>query len=302
MAWIILIIVIIIAIFVGIVPGAVFAYSNYKPSIENFEKSCEKEKNLYRISGKSIDNPRIQQVSIKSPSGNEFAAFFIPADNNNKAIIFVHDSPLTAYGNSKYIDMFSKRGYNILIYNYCLQWQQKRNCCTYGFKERYDIKSCCDWLMNKCGKDCKIGIHGEYIGAVIAILSASADRRIRFCIADSPFSDLESHMRYTLKYNYSLATFPIFSISSLFYRLFSGIHYKDISPANEVRGLIAPTLFIHGMSDTEVPYSDSVELSEKKGGLKELYLVPSAGHLLSYSVNPEEYEKILDSFLSKAGV
>lgn len=123
MVWIILLIfTILIAV---ILPGTVIAYANFKPRIGNFEKACEKEKSLYRISDKNINNIRSQEVYIQSPSGNEVAALFIPADNNNKAIILVHNSPYTMYGNSKYIEMFSKRGYNILIYNYCLQWQQK---------------------------------------------------------------------------------------------------------------------------------------------------------------------------------
>lgn len=300
MMWIILPLIAILTVL--IISSVVLAYFNFRPRIENFEKCCEKEKNLYRISDKNVNNSIRSEVNIKSPSGNEFTAFFIPASNNDKAIILIHNSPYTIYGNSKYIDMFTKRGYNILIYNYSLQWHGKKSFCTYGSREKLDIKACCDWIFNKCGKECRIGVHGEYIGAVMAILGASCDRRIRFCIADSPFSDLETHIKYTLKSRYNLISFPVLNISNLFYKLFSGVFYKNVSPINEVRGLIAPTLFIHGMNDTEVPYTDSAGLNERKGGLKELYLVPSAGHLKSYSVNPEKYERVLDLFLSKAGV
>jgi alpha-L-fucosidase 2 len=56
---------------------------------------------------------------------------------------------------------------------------------------------------------------------------------------------------------------------------------SQLSPINNVRGNLPPFLFIHGTSDTLVPYSQSVDMCQRmrsNGGSCEVYAVEGGGH------------------------
>ena len=60
-----------------------------------------------------------------------------------------------------------------------------------------------------------------------------------------------------------------------------------------------PMMFIHGDKDDFVPTAMVYPLYEAKSEPKELWLVPKAGHAVSYNKYPQEYTRRVDAFVSK---
>jgi acetyl esterase/lipase len=74
---------------------------------------------------------------------------------------------------------------------------------------------------------------------------------------------------------------------------------SQLSPINNVRGNMPPFLFIHGTSDTLVPYNQSVDMCQRmrsKGGSCEVYRVQGGGHGIRWW---ESYPKIAVAYKAK---
>jgi len=91
-------------------------------------------------------------------------------------------------------------------------------------------------------------------------------------------------------------------IADIFIRLRAKFSIKDVKPIDDVMKIDKPVLFIHGDADDYVPTSMSVEMYERKKGLKEIYLALEAGHALSIKADPKNYENKVFAFLRSIGI
>lgn len=270
-----------------------------KPPAGSIKRTEKIQKALDRLMSGQATRINKEELAIPSPNGYNIKAKFIQGSSLDKALILVLDAPFSSYTAAKYIDIFIKQDFNILIYNYWDQWESNKRKCTYGYNEKLDIKACADWIFDLCGLGCHLGVLGESVGAAIALQSINYDKRISFCIADSSFSNLYDELEWQFKRKYHLPSFPWLKISDITYKILSKVSYKDISPINYMRGMIKPVLFVHGMNDKFIPPKMTQDMYELKTGRKELYLVPGANHGECYTKDKEKYEQVVDEFLNK---
>lgn len=200
------------------------------------------------------------------------------------------------------MDMFYKKGFNVFVYDHRFHGKSGGENCTMGYYEKYDLKSCVDWVLNKIGQDSIIGTHGESMGAAIVLLHAAIDNRINFVIADCPYESVKEQFKHRLKIEYKLPSFPIINLASLVTKIKTKAFYGNISPIKIIGSIKTPILFIHGDSDTYIPYSHTVHLFNSKKGIKKLYLAKDANHAGSFLVDKIQYEKVVNEFLSEIGV
>lgn len=161
--------------------------------------------------------------------------------------------------------------------------------------------SCTDWVFEKCGSNCTVGLHGESMGAAIALQNIAIDPRIAFCIADCAFSDLTSLFRYRLKVEYKLPPFPPLLIVGLLIRLRTGMRLKDVSPINAVACTQTPIFFVHGKEDLYIPACMSIDMYNSRKKASKLYLAPGARHAEALVKNREEYDRQIGEFLKDIG-
>ncbi len=70
-----------------------------------------------------------------------------------------------------------------------------------------------------------------------------------------------------------------------------------MTPAEAVRNIEKPILFIHSIPDTFIPASMSLDLYNKKAGPKKLKLFDTGAHAQSFNENMAEYEDLIHDFL-----
>lgn len=261
------------------------------------EKTYQKELEAGRINQRAFEKLYKEEVSIESPFGYRLYGLYFPLENAKKTIILCHGITYTLYGCVKYMELYRKRGFNILLYDHRNHGNSGGHNTTYGFYEKYDLKAWSDWLFRTYGEDIIIGTHGESMGAAILLQNASIDSRIAFCVSDCPYSTLSGIIGHRLKVEYHLPTFPLLTMASLINKIKTGIAFYQVSPLEDVAKINTPTFFIHGKLDKYIPSTMTVALFNAKKGAKKLYLAPNAGHVDAYWNNQEEYDKLIGEFL-----
>jgi fermentation-respiration switch protein FrsA (DUF1100 family) len=250
-----------------------------------------------------IDSLQKEEVFIDSPFGYRLRGIFFTAPRDEgKAIILVHGITSSLVSSLKYMEMFRKRNFHVLAYDHRRHGGSGGSSTTFGLYEKHDLNACVEWLIERFGRNCKIGIFGESMGAATALQHAAIDKRVAFYIADCPYSDLKTMLRYRLKEYFGLPSFPMLQITGLFTWLRAGLRFHLVSPIRDMCKVEAPILFIHGSEDKYIPLEMTLELYHAKQGHKQLYLAQGADHAQSLRMNPHAYDCIIEAFLVELGL
>jgi fermentation-respiration switch protein FrsA (DUF1100 family) len=78
-----------------------------------------------------------------------------------------------------------------------------------------------------------------------------------------------------------------------------GVDWTALDYVSRAELLNVPVLVFHGTADETVPLATSQEFFEARPDLVRLVIVPGAGHVRSWNVSPQAYERRLTEFLSE---
>lgn len=250
----------------------------------------------------SFQSLQKEEIWLESPYGYLMRGWFFPYHGATKTVILCHGITMNLYGSMKYFHIFYRRGFNVLVYDHRSHGKSGGKYTTLGYYEKYDLKAWVDWIRNRTGPHSIVGIHGESMGAAIALQYAAMDHRIAFSIADCSFSDLYELLHFRLWEEYKLPPFPILHGANLITYLRTKAFFQDISPIRTIKEIAAPVLFIHGLEDRYIPPEMSIKMYQHKEGIKDIFLVENARHAKSFMESPEAYEKKIDLFLKSIEV
>jgi uncharacterized protein len=278
--------------------GLIFARIVIYPKRFGVHETYEIEKEKGKINETEYQSWKKEEIQLKSEYGYWIYGLYFPIDSSTRSVILSHGITYTLYGSVKYMKMFRDLGFNIFIYDLRHHGKSGGKNATFGFYEKFDLKTITTWLKEKVGLDTIIGTHGESMGAAISLQHAAIDPRIDFVIEDCSYSDLIELLSYRIKNDYHLNSFPIINIASFISHLLSGFAFEYVSPRKDVRLIEVPVLFIHGAEDDFIPVKMVQDLYENKtSGARKLYVAPNAAHAESYWNNQADYKRIVGEFL-----
>jgi pimeloyl-ACP methyl ester carboxylesterase len=191
----------------------------------------------------------------------------------------------------------AKRGFDVLTID-------RRGCgesesSQLGARTRFDrdFAGAIDYVLHQHGCE-KIFLLGTSVGAVAAIAQASWDQRVRGVVADSCFKSTKAISERVLRNTFK--PFVIFAAGAIWMgRLLYGLE-RNHDAIDRVRYVSCPILFINGELDDVAPPSDARDLIEvSKNELDEEWIVPGAGHSLTYQSNPAAFINKVITFLEK---
>ncbi|MGP1383209.1 MAG: alpha/beta hydrolase [Thainema sp.] len=128
----------------------------------------------------------------------------------------------------------------------------------------------------------RIIIYGHSLGGAIATELASRHPDAAGLIVESSFTSIEAMA--TVRGRYSLIP-----VNLILHQRFDSIQK---APALEM-----PSLFIHGLQDSEIPYQMSEQLYQSAPEPKQLWLVPGAGHADTASLYETAYRDRIRQFI-----
>jgi fermentation-respiration switch protein FrsA (DUF1100 family) len=242
-----------------------------------------------------------REVSIPSSFGYTLKAILVEPNETKRYIIIAHGVTQSKTNSVKYMNLFLDRGFNAVIYDHRRHGESGGKTTSYGYYEKFDLKSVVDWLKAEKGPELFLGIHGESMGAATLLLYAGMlEDGADFYVADCPFSDFSEQLAYRIKEEVKF--FPaklLLPLAGLVLRIRDRYSLRDLSPISVIEHIKNPILFIHSTKDDFIlPYMTQA-LFEQKQGPKKLFIAENGLHAQSYSQNRDEYEKVLDEFLEE---
>lgn len=268
---------------------------------KNDDEIFTREKEAGHLVPDEYDALPKRDVTIPSSLGYPLKAVLIEPNDTNRYIIITHGVTQSKMNSVKYMNLFLSRGFNAVIYDHRRHGESGGNTTSYGYYEKFDLKSVVDWLREEKGQDLLLGIHGESMGAATLLLYAGIlEDGADFYIADCPFSDFSEQLAYRIKEEVKLLPPKLLlPVADLFVRIRDKYSLSEVSPIAVIENINNPILFIHSRKDDFILPSMTEALFEQKKGPKKLFMAENGLHAQSYSENREQYEKVLDEFLEE---
>lgn len=283
--------------------GFVFSSKVIKPNCVPYEETYRMEIDKGRLDPDWYVTVKKEEHWIDSPYGYKLHAVYLPSDGSKKTVIICHGITYSLFGSMKYARIFLDLGFNVMTYDHRNHGKSGGKDTTFGHYEKYDLKAIKEWVLKRTGEGTIVGLHGESMGAAIALQYLAMDENISFCIADCGFSDLKELLKIRVNNDFHLPAFPFMDIAALITRIRTGMSFADISPVKTVGTVKTPVMFVHGSEDWYVPAFMSRKMYEaKKTGSRKLLVVPGAAHASSIATDPAGYTDEVRSFLEQYGL
>lgn len=280
-----------------------FALRVVRPKCFSVEETYRTEIETGRMSEAEWNAWEKQTVTLSSPFGYDLFGIYLPWPGANKTVIIAHGITYTLFGSVKYVPLFRRRGFNVLLYDHRNHGRSGGRWSTFGYYEKHDMAAWIAWARERLGRGGRLGVMGESFGAATAIQCVAETDGVDFLICDCCFSDLQDLLTYHLALDYHLPAFPLLPLASLWSRVLTGMAFQAVSPVREVARIGVPALFTHGAQDKFTPARMSEELyAAKTRGLRALYLAPGADHAEAFFSNPSAYEAEVAAFLEQCGL
>lgn len=235
-----------------------------------------------------------------SEDGLKLHATWFPAEDSKRVVICFHG--YTSQGMSDYIglsDYYMKRNFSMLLVDERAHGDSEGEYIGFGCLDRMDAQGWIEWVIEKCGEDVSILLHGTSMGGATVLMTSGLKLpvQVKGIVSDCGFTSAKEVFTHVLHSMYHLPAFPMIQISSLVNRKKAGYGLDDYNAAREVQKAEVPILLIHGDADTFVPCSMCEKIYENCASKKQKLIVKGAAHAESYYKDTEAYEQALNEFI-----
>jgi len=191
-------------------------------------------------------------------------------------------------------------GINILMAEQRGHKESEGKTITFGVKERYDCLKWIEYIIERFGDQTQIMLVGVSMGAATVLMTSGLDLpdNVKGIAADCGYSSpkeilcsVSQQMKISPKLSY-----PFIRMAA---KVFGHFDVEAASATEALKNCKVPVLFIHGDDDRFVPCSMSQKNYEACASEKELYIVPKAGHGLSFSLAERNYRHKMYGFIRK---
>ena len=242
-----------------------------------------------------------KKLSITTYDGLQLSAYltYSNLDVTKGTIILLPRSDNTKYDFLDISSVLAFDGFNSVALDFRAYGESEGKFTTYGAKEKEDIKTVVDHLINKEGLN-NFGIWGQSLGAAVALEAMAIDQRIKYGIIESTYTDYRTNMRtyFARVAGFEFNTFVDYLVNRS--GTIGGFNPDEASPILAAEKVTQPILMAHGSKDMvfNIKYGKSV-FSKLKSTEKEFVEIPSAAHINVWEAGGDDYFKKAFDFLNK---
>ncbi len=242
-----------------------------------------------------------QDVHMESRDGLRLHGLWVPAEDPRGTIILAHGYHSCIFTDFSFVyDRYHRAGLNLLLPDQRCHRESEGKFITFGVLESRDF---IDWghFVNETFGRLPIIYSGLSMGAATTMYVAGQDypdNTVGF-IADCGFTSPKEIISVVFKQVTHLPAWPFIWSTDLFARFFAGFRLDEMDTTRTLRNNKLPIILVHGLADDFVPCDMTQRSFDACGGEKELLLVESAGHALSFAKAEAEYEALVMAFFDR---
>ncbi len=247
-----------------------------------------------------------EEVSIFADSGEiELKSWWVENDLSKPTIIFLHGVTSSKFSPDVLLPMgmLNKSGFNLLAIDFR---DHGESTCEDGFytagqNETDDVVAAISWLKDKGIKPSNIGLYGNSVGALVALMTPAKSNDFGSIAVIDPPVDFKTLVREEMIYQ-GLPTFlwePIHHYALVFKRINM---LKDIPEEALEKSNKQPLLIFTGVqSDRVLPHhsDDLVEIAIQNDIEYSIHKYDDMGHTQILFFYEEEYAQKLTDFYSR---
>ncbi|HZQ37631.1 MAG TPA: alpha/beta fold hydrolase [Dehalococcoidia bacterium] len=232
--------------------------------------------------------------------------WWFPNGAARRALVLLHGRGHNRYDRNWQSDAIARallrRGYAVLLFDLRGHGESPRARLSYGVREAADVLGALDFLRERGYADEAVAMLGSSYGAAAMLMALPELSQVAGLVADSTYAELWPVVAAEIpRQSPRLARLRPGPGMRLAARLLFRI---DLAAARPIAPLAAaatpPILFIHGAADAYVPPAHSERLhGAASHQASELWLVPDAGHALTYTAAPETWLERVTTFLDR---
>lgn len=174
----------------------------------------------------------------------------------------------------------------------------------YGQTEWEDVKAAVEFATDAGASQVVLVGYSTGASHILSYLYQTPDAPVAAAIFDAPNIDFEQTVDLGASQR-NLPFLPVKVPGSLAWvakRIASlrfGLSWGAVDYIARAEGLRVPVLVFHGAADDTVPLGSSQDFAEARPDLIRLVIVSEAGHVRSWNVGPDSYERRVIEFLSE---
>ena len=243
---------------------------------------------------------RFEENHLEVGDGMMLATFYVPSTTLPRAnLVILHgkDSAKEAY--LEYLPELTPYGYNLLLYDARAHGRSGGTTTTFGYREREDVATAVRYLRH-LAPGLPTGVFGHSMGGAVALQAMSQYADIDFGIVESAFAHL-GDITHAYACRDTGLPLPRAFTDALLDRAerIAGFRHRDVEPERAARSVRQPVLIVHGEADRSIDVDNGRRLyAALAGPVKELYVVPGAGHDDITEIGGETYYRRLRAFLA----
>jgi pimeloyl-ACP methyl ester carboxylesterase len=189
-------------------------------------------------------------------------------------------------------------GFDVLALDLRDQGESGGDTLSFGAREQYDVVGAVAVARARGARH--VAVIGFSMGAAAAMLAAARTPDIDALVLDSAYADLRDTLGTAIGSTWHVPG-PLVAYALLLYGVLSGTDPASVVPADAIRTLWArPMLFIAGADDRAVRPTDGAAMATAAGAKAAYVLVPGAGHVGAFFVDPSAYAGRVRAFLAAA--
>ncbi|MBC3847984.1 alpha/beta fold hydrolase [Winogradskyella echinorum] len=272
------------------VVGLIKRNRNIKHDLATNKTTSSKEKEFYF---NSFDNTKlsaeITYSSLDSTKGN---------------IILLHGIRSSKLQFTQLTDFLSAHGYNAIALDSRAHGKSEGQFCSFGVNEKKDITALIDYLSKNENLN-HFGVWGQSLGGAIGLQAMGYDKRIKFGVIESTFSDFKTIVNdyFDLHAGFSFSPFSNYLVNRA--GEIAEFDPNDAMPIKYCKSINQPILVVHGNEDKRINIKyGKANFSAIPSKHKEFIQIDSANHSNVWKVGGETYfNRVLkfldDQYISK---
>ena len=193
-----------------------------------------------------------------------------------------------------------ENGYNILLVDERAHGRSAGHNITFGVKERYDVLTWSEWIIDHCGKNTEIILSGVSMGGAVVLMASDLKlpEQVKGIIADSAFASPRSIICKVAedKGVSGKTAWPFVYMAA---RMFAHFDPNASSSLESVKHTDIPVLLLHGTEDRFLPCEMSRQICSNCRSDCELEIFDGAMHGVSYCIDTERYTDVVLRFVRR---